>query len=79
MEQWHPDQHFLRFLRDTSPLADTPRFIVCGEKKTLSDLIREMEVGTAWGRNVYLPLYQAYSRQGPLHEEYRSGREQQSP
>lgn len=79
MEQWHPDQNFLLFLRDISPPCDTPRFIVCGEKKTLPDLIHEMEIGTDWGRSVYLPLYQAYSHQGPLHEEYRAWREQQSP
>ncbi len=78
MEQWHPNQNFLQFLRAISPQDNTPRFVVCGEEKTLRNLIQEMEVGTDWGRNVYLTLYQAYSRDGPLQEQYQSWQEQQS-
>lgn len=78
MEQWNPDQNFLQFIRDISPPGNITRFVVHGEKKTLCDLLHEMELGTFWGRGVYLPLYQAYSHDGPLQQQYQSWQEQQS-
>jgi len=78
MEPWNPDLKFLQFLSATSPKMDTPRFVVSGEQKTLGDLIHELKIGTDWGRGVYTPLHQAYFREGPLHKQYQSWREQQS-
>lgn len=76
MELWHPDQDFLQFLKDISPPSNISCFTVCGEKKTLPDLIIEMELGTDWGKSVYTPLYRAYSLQGPLREQYQSWQKQ---
>ncbi len=78
MEQWNPNQQFLQFISATSTKIDTLRFVVHGEQRTLRDLIQEMEVGTTWGKSVYVPLYKAYTCQGPLQQQYQSWQEQQS-
>lgn len=70
-EKWTPDRKFLSFLKEEySSVLEEKRFIVFGEKKTLNDLILEMEAGSSWGRRVYEPLYKAYICGGPLMEQY---------
>ncbi len=71
MKNWDPDRQFLSFLRERySSVLEEKRFVVLEEKKTLLDLILAMEQGESWGRRVYEPLYKAYTRSGPLAEQY---------
>jgi hypothetical protein len=63
MKHWNPDNNFIDyFVQVTEGVEDSFMFNCGGEKKTLSETVNEMRLGTSFGQDFYKVALEEYAK-----------------